>query len=582
MTVNLHSLLNALSGARSVAVEARASNILADQPEGAPTQRAAEADPHDEMIGNVDQILSALSERIRDASGSGKALRPKTLEVIDAVLARVHERAEALKRLGTPGLIEVATGPSAERQRVTAAQQAETEADLKAVADALGQDFEALFEIVNAFSSDDRLLKLVMDLRSSFMTFAGRVPQDLAMDLASLSAETVESRRIADTTRTQLTELAALVKALQEQRFDARLKFLSEAVRRLERRLDGFFSGDDADEVAPIEPAVDETAVDETAAAGTAAIPAVPGAPTADKTADKAAKAAATVPLAAKVHQQAVVTPAAPVAPARDDRTDELTQAVLRLTNRIAEIEYRDRLAASADRRGRPPQEALSSRSLFVESELRRRLEIDLSGLTEFRKAYEQPLAKAIDAPGSKDVVILGCPAAETLDQFLAARFSLTLVEANPFVAEQVRHRVHTLGDVRPLEFVRRAAEGSLAAIFASGHTDFRDLEDVTGFFADAFRAVKPGGVVVCEMPNPEDPATAALWMSRQVGTRLFHQDVLRLSADHAGFRGTAVELPAVSIERQSKFDQSKFGRAVKSLVAAPGVFTFIAWRPEV
>jgi SAM-dependent methyltransferase len=559
-------------------VEARAANIRADQPEGAPTRRAAEADPHDEMIGNVDQILSALSERIRDASGSGKALRPKTLEVIDAVLARVHERAEALKRLGTPGLLEVATGPSAERQRETAAQQAETEADLKAVADALGQDFEALFEIVNAFSSDDRLLKLVMDLRSSFMTFAGRVPQDLAMDLASLSAETVESRRIADTTRTQLTELAALVKALQEQRFDARLKFLSEAVRRLERRLDGFFSGDDADEVAPIEPVENEPAVDETAAAGTATIPAVPGAQTADRT----AKAAATAPLAAKVHQQAVVTPAAPVAPARDDRTDELTQAVLRLTNRIAEIEYRDRLAASADRRGRPAQEVLSSRSLFVESELRRRLEIDLSGLTEFRKAYQQPLAKAIDAPGSKDVVILGCPAAETLDQFLAARFSLTLVEANPFVAEQVRHRVHTLGDVRPLEFVRRAAEGSLAAIFASGHTDFRDLEDVTGFFADAFRAVKPGGVVVCEMPNPEDPATAALWMSRQVGTRLFHQDVLRLSADHAGFRGTAVELPAVSIERQSKFDQSKFGRAVKSLVAAPGVFTFIAWRPEV
>jgi len=151
--------------------------------------------------------------------------------------------------------------------------------------------------------------------------------------------------------------------------------------------------------------------------------------------------------------------------------------------------------------------------------------------------AYLEPIQEA--GAGTKDapVLDLGCGRGEWL-ALLGKRGLVAIgVDSNPRMAEEAaRQGLHVI-DSDLLLFLEAAAPASLGAVTAFQVAEHLDTESLLRLLASARRALRPGGVLILETPNPENLQVGAysFWLD-PTHRRPLPPPLLAFYARHFGY----------------------------------------------
>jgi SAM-dependent methyltransferase len=139
-------------------------------------------------------------------------------------------------------------------------------------------------------------------------------------------------------------------------------------------------------------------------------------------------------------------------------------------------------------------------------------------------------------------VLDIGCGRGEWL-QLLSDRGLAALgVDSNPTFAADIRNLGLKVVEGDALEYLSAAPGNSVGAVTAFHIVEHLEINALLGLVREAYRVVRPGGVVIFETPNPENVV---------VGSSSFYQDpthrrpipppTLSFHLRHAGFSNVTV-----------------------------------------
>jgi O-antigen chain-terminating methyltransferase len=183
------------------------------------------------------------------------------------------------------------------------------------------------------------------------------------------------------------------------------------------------------------------------------------------------------------------------------------------------------------------------------------------SGYTAFENRYRgsreeirERLAGYVELlRASAPVVDLGCGRGELLDLLREQGIPARGVEGNAEAARECRERglevVH--GDL--VAFLGAEAEGSLGAVAAIQVAEHLPPAVLQTLLAQAYRALRPAGLLVLETVNPRSVVAFLEVFNRDLShERPLHPDTLRFLAAAAGFSDVRVEMrsPIEAIDR--------------------------------
>jgi O-antigen chain-terminating methyltransferase len=138
---------------------------------------------------------------------------------------------------------------------------------------------------------------------------------------------------------------------------------------------------------------------------------------------------------------------------------------------------------------------------------------------------------------GRGDVLDLGCGRGEALALLAARGVAARGVDFSAAMVEECRKKGLSaeVGDL--FEVLGRAPEGSLGAVMSFHVIEHLPAESLDRLVRLAWRALKPGGVLLLETPNPLSVLVAArnFWLD-PTHRRPVHPESLRLSFELAGF----------------------------------------------
>jgi SAM-dependent methyltransferase/F0F1-type ATP synthase membrane subunit b/b' len=137
-----------------------------------------------------------------------------------------------------------------------------------------------------------------------------------------------------------------------------------------------------------------------------------------------------------------------------------------------------------------------------------------------FRGAREEILGRVAEyvplLGGSGPVLDLGCGRGELLEALATAGVEARGVDSDPAMIEACRRLGLAASEGEALETLRAAAPASLGAVTAIHVVEHLPPAAWMGLVAEAARALRPGGVLLIESPNPD---------SLRVGAGLFWTD---------------------------------------------------------
>lgn len=138
---------------------------------------------------------------------------------------------------------------------------------------------------------------------------------------------------------------------------------------------------------------------------------------------------------------------------------------------------------------------------------------------------------------GRGEVLDLGCGRGEALSLLAARGVAARGIDASAAMVEECRKKglAAEVGDL--FEALARQPEGSLGAVVSFHVIEHLPAESLDRLVRLAWRALKPGGVLLLETPNPLSVLVAArnFWLD-PTHRRPVHPESLRLSFELAGF----------------------------------------------
>ena len=165
-----------------------------------------------------------------------------------------------------------------------------------------------------------------------------------------------------------------------------------------------------------------------------------------------------------------------------------------------------------------------------------------------FRGARQQVRTRQQDYVGlfrdQTPVVDLGCGRGEFLDLLRTAGIQARGVEGNANVVRECRERgldvVH--GDL--IEYLHAQGDGSLGGVFAAQVAEHLPPPALTTLLAEARRALREGGLLLLETPNPASAlAFHDVFIRDLTHERPLHPETLRFLASAAGFGDVRVQM---------------------------------------
>jgi O-antigen chain-terminating methyltransferase len=254
---------------------------------------------------------------------------------------------------------------------------------------------------------------------------------------------------------------------------------------------------------------------------------------------------------------------------------DELVPAVVDRGNLLI-----DRLAGELDEIGSLVERMLRGEPLpapagdAAEGEIAAALAAVQPRLLEAFRGGEDEIRHRLDGllpllRGAAPVLDLGCGRGELLLLLREAGVAASGVEADPALVGAARRRGLEVAEADVLAALRTRPDASLGAVTAIHLLEHLDAGAVLRLLGEVRRALRPGGVLLAECPNPHCLRVGAgeFWID-PTHRRPLPPETLRLFATASGF-----EIERVELLRPFPADQSL-------AAAAPGPTTAVA--PEV
>ena len=238
-------------------------------------------------------------------------------------------------------------------------------------------------------------------------------------------------------------------------------------------------------------------------------------------------------------------------------------------------LEGRDLTASAPAQPSHPEQDHLLDSLYFS-------LEDVLRGTPEQIKEEVKVYLPVLENAGIKSEILdVGCGRGEWLQVLREAGFQARGIDTNRILVQQCKELSLDVEEREALEFLGSLPDGSLNAVTAFHFAEHLPLETLVKFLDEAGRALKPGGLLILETPNPENLL---------VGSCNFYLDpthknpipipTMKLLVEARGFRCEEVlKLHAVSSTKIEVKDQ--LTSHLNHFLYGPMNYAVVARKPE-
>lgn len=127
-------------------------------------------------------------------------------------------------------------------------------------------------------------------------------------------------------------------------------------------------------------------------------------------------------------------------------------------------------------------------------------------------QVYLPYIAEAAAASGSRATLDLGCGRGELLQLLADNGYQARGIDLNPMFIEENRNAGRDVALLDALSALRRAEPGSLAAITSIHLVEHLPVDVLVRLLDLAFVALRPGGKLILETPNPQNLRTSAYY----------------------------------------------------------------------
>ena len=136
-----------------------------------------------------------------------------------------------------------------------------------------------------------------------------------------------------------------------------------------------------------------------------------------------------------------------------------------------------------------------------------------------------------------RDVVDFGCGNGDFVELLIEQKIGATGVDTDPKVVQSMQERGLPVVHQDALAYLRGLADGSIDGVFASHLVEHLPYEDVVEMVKLAYRALKPGGLVVLTTPDPRSLFAHLEMFYLHFGhVAFYHPRLLCLFLRHVGF----------------------------------------------
>ncbi|WP_312515952.1 class I SAM-dependent methyltransferase [Massilia sp.] len=157
--------------------------------------------------------------------------------------------------------------------------------------------------------------------------------------------------------------------------------------------------------------------------------------------------------------------------------------------------------------------------------------------IKERLRAYAPFTAPLLQVGAPARALDLGCGRGEWLELLGEQGFEAQGVDLDDGMLAACRERGLAARHQDALAALREQPEGSLALVSAFHLVEHLPFELVQDLIAESLRALRPGGLLIMETPNPENLTVGATSFYRDpTHVRPLPPDLLGFAADHAGF----------------------------------------------
>jgi O-antigen chain-terminating methyltransferase len=200
------------------------------------------------------------------------------------------------------------------------------------------------------------------------------------------------------------------------------------------------------------------------------------------------------------------------------------------------------------------------------------------------RVAVYLPLVKAASkATGTAPVLDVGCGRGEWLELLTDSGIPATGIDSNIAMAQRCRDLKLDVMEGDGVAHLRSLESASLTAVTAIHIIEHLPFGDLLSLFAEAFRVLRPGGVIIFETPNPENVLVGAcnFWFD-PTHVKPLPPEMMRYVAREKGF--DRVEIlplhPYSEAERLPEYADEGLQRRINHLFYGPQDYAVVGYKP--
>ena len=120
-------------------------------------------------------------------------------------------------------------------------------------------------------------------------------------------------------------------------------------------------------------------------------------------------------------------------------------------------------------------------------------------------KVYLPYIEKVLSTIGNGTVLDIGCGRGEWLELLAERSFVVKGVDLNRMMVQECRERSFDVTEADAVEYLRMQPSDSLSAVTGFHIIEHLPFQIVISLLDESFRALKTGGVIILETPNPEN-----------------------------------------------------------------------------
>jgi SAM-dependent methyltransferase len=198
--------------------------------------------------------------------------------------------------------------------------------------------------------------------------------------------------------------------------------------------------------------------------------------------------------------------------------------------------------------------------------------------LKEGLKVY-LPLLK--DAGITSDILDLGCGRGEWLELLRDEGMQARGVESNRAMIDNQSGRHLEIVQADALAYLRGVPESSLRAVTAFHFVEHIGLAELIDLLDEINRALKPGGLLILETPNPKNLVVGACnFYSDPTHHKPLFPETLEFILNHRGFVRTQLQY-LHPVDGSPFEDGSEASQALNSWLFSARDFAIVAWKPS-